>query len=397
MDVHRGIRVGLLVVVAAVLVAAMLSVPGAGEKDFLIYWSAARLLASGGNPYDPIALRDLEHQARPDRGQQPGQSSALWNPPWLLLLLLPFGCLPVDLAVRAWMASNIVLIAAASLLTWKLLARRFDRRSVLIVLSGGLWFYASLSTIEMGQVSSVVLIGLVLSAWCLHTGRDWLAGALLFSTTVKPHITYLPLLLALLWVIHQRRWRFLGGMFVTGAVSMIMLWVMLPGWLSAYLHLVGGHSFFQYSTSTLGGLAHTLWGTDLFRFAGILLLPLIPSLLRVADAHGWPTAMNVALLISVPLAMYGFTFDHLVLIPAVVQLLSWALRGGLSRPWAWAIIAGVLLVSMVALAMMTLPMAYYHYFAWPPLVLAGLYALAWRRRTSVPLGSLAGEHAESEA
>ena len=57
----------------------------------------------------------------------------------------------------------------------------------------------------------------------------------------------------------------------------------------------------------------------------------------------------------------------------------------------------VVVVYVVFFVMLRLPAFYYHYFAWPPLALVGLYALARRKRTSVPMGPLAGEHVESEA
>nr|MBC7243929.1 DUF2029 domain-containing protein [Chloroflexota bacterium] len=258
-----------------------------------------------------------------------------------------------------------------------------DGRRILIPLGLGLYFGPSLVTISLGQISGLLLIGLVVSACWLHNGRDKLAGAALFLTTIKPQVTYFVLLLVVLWVIHHRRWRVFWGMAAALGVSLIILWVIFPRWVSAYFHLVNGHAFFQYSTSTIGGLVYMLLGTNLLRFAGILLLFSIPCMLRMADSYGWLTAMNVALLVSVPLAPYGFTFDQVVLVPAVVQLATWLWRGELPIRWTWRIGGALVLIYTVLFAMLTIRSLYYHWFTWVPLAVAGLYALAWKQRRLV--------------
>lgn len=387
MDAHRAMRIGLLLAIAAALVALLNSARGIGEADLLAYWSAARLSASIDNPYDPIALLTLQQATRPDRTQERGSALASWNPPWLLVVLLPLGLLPFDVAARAWVLCNIGLILAASVLTWQQLSKSADTRSIALVATASLWFLPSMSTIQMGQISGLVLIALVVAAWGLRTRRDGLAGAALFLATIKPHVTYFVLLLAAVWAARERRWRVLGGMVAAGAISIAILSILLPGWMLAYLRLAGVHSFFQYSASTLGGLAYALWGTHVFRFAGVLLLPLIPWMLRLVDARGWLTAMNVALLLSVPLAMYGFSFDQVVLLPAALEIVAWLWHRELPIRAAWAVLGGLALLYVLMIAVLTLPVLYYHSFAWAPPALAILYALAWRQRIATPAGS----------
>ncbi|MGC8787565.1 MAG: hypothetical protein ACP5Q1_09100, partial [Anaerolineae bacterium] len=193
---------------------------------------------------------------------------------------------------------------------------------------------------------------------------------------------YLVVLLAVSWAVRHRRWQVLWGMAFALGFSAIMLWLISPGWVPAYLCFVSGHDFFQYYTSTLGGLAYALWGTNLLRYAGILLLPLIPFLLRLADSQGWLTAMNVALLASVPLAPYGFTFDQIVLLPAILQMLAWLQQGELPGRCSQAVRIGLVLIYLVFF-LLSIPTLYYHCFAWVPLALAGLYALAWTQRRQI--------------
>ena len=168
-DAHKSMRLGFLVVLVPIFVALVLRVPGMGEQDFLIYWSAARLLAAGENPYDPVSLQNLQYETRPERAY----TLASWNPPWLLVILIPLG-----------------LILAAAAATWRLLTGALDGRAIVAVSAASLWFLPSLSTMNLGQISSLVLIGLVLGSWWLRARRDGLAGAAFFVATVKPHVTY---------------------------------------------------------------------------------------------------------------------------------------------------------------------------------------------------------------
>ncbi|MGB9880571.1 MAG: glycosyltransferase family 87 protein, partial [Anaerolineae bacterium] len=194
----------LLITVVLAIIIAFICQMGKGEEDFLVYWSAARLLVTGGNPFDLNSLHVLELETRPERLQREGRALAAWNPPWLLLLLLPFGLLPFDLAARVWMFCNFTLIGAAVALTWQLLLGPVDMRSMLVSLAAGWYFGASLVTIQMGQISTLLLLGLVVSAYWLHIWRDKLAGAALFLTTIKPQVTYLVVLLAVSWAVRHR-------------------------------------------------------------------------------------------------------------------------------------------------------------------------------------------------
>jgi hypothetical protein len=377
-DTHRTIRKGLLIVSIAAIVLAVFAGGSRGD-DFLVYWSGARLLARGENPYDLLALGAVQHQARPERGQEQGGVLASWNPPWLLAVLMPFGLMPFELAVRVWKLCNIGLTLAAALLTWRVLMQSLDGRGMVIASMASLWFFPTILSLGLGQISSLVLIGLVLGVWWLGSGRDGLAGAALFLTTVKPHLVYFVLLLVVVWAIRRGRWRLFGGMLGAALISMATLWVMFPGWMAAYFELISGHSFVQYSTSTLGSLVYALFGTHLFRYAGLVLVLLIPAMLRLAESEGWLTAMNVALLISVPLAMYGYSFDQVVLLPAILEMIVWLWRRELAVRAAWVIGGGLVLVYVVMMAMQALPALYYHWYAWPPLVVAGLYALGRRQ------------------
>jgi len=376
-------RFGLLVVLIIPLVLMISHLrTSAGEADLVVYWSASRLLATGGNPFDQTMLQSLQRTTRPNLAAQPGRIWAAWNPPWLLVVMLPLGLLPFDWAARVWLLCSMGLILMASIWTWRWSASSAHPRGLLIVLGATLAFGQTLSCLQIGQISSLLLVGLVVGLWCLQAGHDHWAGIALLLTTIKPHITYFVLWLVLLWVIRRRRWKVAVGLLGSALACMLVLWLVFPGWSSAYVHLLSGNTnvFSKIVPATIGGLAYAMWGTHVLRFAGVLLLPLTGAVLSLADSEGWLTTMNVALLLSVPLAPYGFYFDQVVLLPSIIQMIVWMWRGELARGWTWAIAAGLMLMNAALLRMLLLPASYNHWFAWLPLVLAGLYMLAWKQR-----------------
>src|SRR3954449_5872055 len=56
--------------------------------DFVEYWAAGRLNAAGENPYDPERIHEVEHEA-----EEHPNTVLMWNPPWTLTLVMPFGLL----------------------------------------------------------------------------------------------------------------------------------------------------------------------------------------------------------------------------------------------------------------------------------------------------------------
>ena len=377
----RRYRIPLLVLSLLAFLALVFFSPALdrrGMDDFVVYWSASRLLATGANPYDPVALQILQEETFPGREQLPGLAFASWNPPWLLLLLFPFSLLPFTFAARLILLTNLGLIAVAVWCSWRWAAREAAPTvGMLIALALSMFFPGSLMTLAIGQISAVVMLCLLLGFWLLSQRRDGLAGMCFLFSTIKPQLVYFALFVVGIWILRERRWRVaLGG--VIGLAPILIVFTFLrPSWLGEYWGLVGGHVFTQYTTSTLGGVLHAWLGITVGRYAGILLVPLAPWIIRLADEHGWLTAMNVALLLSIPLAPYGFGFDLIVLTPALVQLLAWLWARRLSLLRARLIVTGLAAFYGLSLWQLSLSGVPYHFFAWIPVWLGLLYAVAF--------------------
>jgi hypothetical protein len=137
----------LFVIIFGSLLAlqAALTTSHVGEKDFLGYWSAAHLLLTGGDPYDPGALRKLQHSVRPEQVNKDAPPAIVWNPPWLILMLLPLGLLPFDLATLAWLFCNLVLVGLSLAMAWQSLAEGLGNRGFILALAAGFLYIGTLS------------------------------------------------------------------------------------------------------------------------------------------------------------------------------------------------------------------------------------------------------------
>jgi hypothetical protein len=347
---------------------------------------------AGLNPYDPSQLTAAEREAGlseadPDLDQ-------IWNPPWTLALVLPLAFLPLRLAVGIWLVVQVGLLMVCGVLLWRYFMPGDGRVWIGLLLAAG--FVPGLYGVRMGQIAFWFLLGVVGFLRAERAGRDLLAGVALALLTIKPHVTYLFLGAALLWVILARRWRVFAGLalalvvgsgivmafqptifvdYIAGAVSAPPLLRAPPtvgAWLRFALIMVGAGdvSWVQFVPSAVAVLLLLWW------------------IARRREPWAWETVAAPLLLASPPTGVYGWTYDQLVMLPAVFAILV----GALAMPAARRrLVVALLIASEVLLgAQMAVGIGEFWY-VWHPLALAGLYQ--WTRRQSP--GMVFMEHAHA--
>jgi hypothetical protein len=128
------------------------------------------------------------------RGQSTYEGwEGFWNPPWMLLCLLPFA-LPPEPVGRA-----MLLLFSVTVVVWVLRATRLRRVATALTLGS----FPCLALFWTGQVEAFPLLGIWLGSWAVWERRPWVLSAGLFLMALKPQETALVTLL-LLW--HARRW-----------------------------------------------------------------------------------------------------------------------------------------------------------------------------------------------
>ena len=374
---HSRLARRLLLLLALVVALALLWLRGpawylsgfgaVGGHDFIEYWSGARLLQGGGNPYHPTALLAMEQAA----GWPEAEPLLMWNPPWALALVLPLAFLPFGPAVALWFLIELGLVLGSGLLLWRVLAPGDGRYWIGLVLAAG--FVPGLFALRIGQISPWLLAGIVGFLCAERRRRDVLAGAALALLMIKPQVTYLFWLAALWWAWRYRRRRVLIGWLVAlmGASGLVLLFA--PDVFVNYL-TVAGQAPLYWATPTLGGWLRLIFGPEggWLQFLPSLLggLALLGWLWRRRGPWRWQGMAAPLLLASVPTAAFAWSFDQVVLLPLVVAMVG---RLRAASPARRAVVLGILGMFQLALLIQNRCQANEVFYIWHPVALAGLY------------------------
>jgi hypothetical protein len=318
---HEGSWRGALVLAAALVVAA-LGLAAASIQwpldDFAEYWAAGRLNAAGRNPYDPAAM--LQEQRR--IGWQPPDPDMMYNPPWTLALAMPMGALRFEVARSIWLPAQIFITLWCASTLWSLYggSRRYTARACCLAL---LWM-PTIVALRMGQLSPIILLGLIGFLRALSSRRDFAAGVFFALTAVKPQLVALVWVPFLLWTIVDRHWRVLAGAAasIVGA-ELVAMWPN-PGVLGEYRHLIASApptlAFESPNIATIFRVAIGAAGSWP-QFVPMCLGAVAVGLMWYRERAGWDWARRLPglALVSCLLTPYGgWAFDLVVLLIPVV-------------------------------------------------------------------------------
>jgi len=358
---------------AALLGAALLGVGhtfivpgGPGTTDFVQYWSAAEALRRGQNPYDPAVLLSI---------QAPLVSLTevirLWNPPLIVPLISWLPALTFKAAAVVWFALGGLLITLAC----RMVLGLGPRLSLLVVMPVLLTFYPFIDSLQYGQVAPLLLLGLSGFLVLLPT-RPFSAGVALSLTLLKPHLLALIYVVSAVQAIRARDLRAVGG-FAAGALVLgIGAELLAPGIFTLYLSALAEPPVYFQTPTAASWLQWALPGNPSWPR---LSLPIGAALLTTLIAARAPlrpltTILPVLLPLSLLAAPYGWTYDQMLLLPALFIILHrWGHRGTLV----------LLAAHLIALYRPDgIPM---QYFVWYPLLILGLGLFTLiRGRTASP-------------
>jgi hypothetical protein len=351
-----------------------------GGGDIIAYWSASHIFISGGNPYNQSEMGALQQITSPERFTNNSELINSWNPPWIILLLLPIGILPFSVASLVWIFINVFLIGSSLIITWRLCVGDKQSKGIIYVFLSSFLFVETISYLAIGQITSLVLLGIILVIWLINHELDFLAGMALLITTIKPHISFFFIILVFIWVIKKHRWKVLVGFISLALFSMGFFWLINPGWLNDYIHLLLILPYNQLYTSTVGSFTSENFNISIFKYSAILLIFLIKPLYEIIEKEGWLTTTNIALLSSLSLAPYGFNFDQIVLLPTIVQLIAWITTHELPKKSIIFVIVSLVLMDFLIIYMISIPGLENYWFFWIPIVMLGIYLITWKTR-----------------
>lgn len=337
--------------------------------DFVAYWSAGRLQFTGGDPYSAAQLYPLQKaQGWPEEIAQ-----MVWNPPFCLPVLVPFAIPPFRTGRGLWMAFHVALVAVSALWLWALYRGEPRRRILALLLAFG--FVPTLVALRLGQIGPLMVLGAAAFLSGVQSGRWVIAGAGAALLALKPQLVYLFWVALPLWALVHRRWALLGGAAAILCLMTIISITQNPTIIGDYRAAVASHPPFEYATPTLGTALRLLFGRERhwLQFAPTalgLVWGLAYCLPRLRSWR-WEEELPLLVLLSLFSTAYGWRYDQILLLPALLQAALCVMRDG--RPAVVrAAVVGFLLFDLGSI--LTVPLAGTEFaFIWTMPVLLGGY------------------------
>ena len=309
----------------------------AGVRDFVEYWAASRLFLDGGNPYSPVELLDVQQSV----GGSHIAPLIMWNPPWTLLFTLPFGLMSFTVAQFCWLLIHTFLILISAQQLWRLYgdSAKTSRIAWILVLT----FVPTVFVLIIGQITPLILAGVTAFLY-FERKQNWFAiGAAVLILSVKPHLLYLFWIVLLLWIWDKRQWRIIWASMLIVIIAVLFPLLFDSKIYSQYFALYQTANIakpFDWPTPTPRSVIGILFGSDR------TWLQFLPSVVAVAwvlyywQRHKrqwcWLEQLPLLLLVSIASGFFAWTYDQVVLLPAIVEGAIWISHQSVSWYRFWA-------------------------------------------------------------
>jgi hypothetical protein len=338
-------------------------------RDFVEYWAATRLLLTGGNPYGPQELFELQRSV----GWSDSIPLLMWNPPWTLSFILPFGLASFDVAQFLWLLLNTFIVLFCAKELWLLYGGLPTdyRRSWLVVLT----FAPAYLVLILGQIGPLILLGLVGFLRCARDERWNLAGAFTILVAIKPHLLYLFWLALILWIIEKRKWSLMIAIIVAGFIAATIPLLFNPSVYMGYMQLSTIKTLttpYDWQTPTIGGAARLFFGGEK------IWLQFIPCLIgfvwlvfhwqKSKQKWDWIEQLPSLIVVSLATAPFAWSFDYIVLLPAVIQAATWHSRRGVTWRECQAVIVYGAIMMLYLLLFFVSPNDFWRFWLGPAFV-----------------------------
>ena len=257
--------------------------------DFAMFYASARLLETGGNPYDQALLVRTEAAILRRQHVQTSASPRLLrvgNPPLALWVLRPLAHLPFRLAGWTWLISMYVFSAVGFLALLRYLGwKRYVVPSIIFLLSTPVFH-------DVGNWDGLIFAGVSVSL-LLAARHQYAAGALLALAWIKPQV--LPL--ALLVILCQTpRAQMVKG-FLAATVGMFAVTIAAVGWATLDSWIKGMLGYSQWAAEPgISSLAdsYIYWAPHLVQVAlGAMCLAAAAALTYAWWRGAGPAGRNV--------------------------------------------------------------------------------------------------------
>ena len=321
-------------------------------NDFIEYWSGSRINFMGGNPYSPVDL--LQEQKL--SGWQEVEPKLMVYPPWIFPLVIFFGAFSRSVAQMLWLLFQIGILLFCSHQLWILYRGPVEKRWMALLIP--FIFAPTIMVLELGQITPLMLLGVIGFTYFIdHSRNDWLAGASLVLVSIKPQLLFVFWIAVICWIIQQRRWKVMIGAGVSVILLMLITMVFNPQVISQYLVMLRTNAISVWASPTIGMYLRLFWlGTENFwpQFLPAIIAGLcfLVYWLYHHASWNWSKDLPILLLVTMITSPYTWTYDLVILLPAIIQGVIWLVGNG--KRWSSYLLAGLfLLISILDLFLHT--------------------------------------------
>lgn len=285
------------------------------KRDFVVYWSTGHLITQHRNPYDTVAIGQIEQSVGLIRREG---SMYMRNPPWSLPLAWPLGFLPLWPASLLWSAILLASLGLSVRILHLFYGRPRSERYIL-----GLTFMPALFCFSTGQTSMLALLGLTIFLRYYRT-HPLEAGAALTLCFLKPHLFLLFGVVLAIWIVRERGYRLLLGFIAAQSVLCLLTQRLDPHAWQQYidlLHATGRDWNRVYTFSFFLRrfvYPHQLWMQYVPAAIGILLA--CAWFWKHRDQWDWNREGHLLILWGLLVAPYSWLYDLCIALPALLYL-----------------------------------------------------------------------------
>ena len=321
------------------------------DNDLSVFWTGARTVWQGGNPYD-FNPGSLFHRIANGAG---GDSDIFLSPFYLSLLFLPLAILPLNVAGLVWLVLIQVMLGVSVALIIRISGLPILPGRLLGCLGLAILWRYTFEVMILNNLSLVMLFAVVASYYCSRTGRPYRAGLLAALLLLKPQLAFLTLPLLLVvptieadatgqkrvgWLNRQtyRRWAGFGTVCLIYGVYSFGVY---PGWVSGFLGSAGGRYTSQFDnemTSVRSFVAGVLGYSSQVStvYVSVAVVGVVGWLAvwwrNRFEVENFPFLLSITLCVNLLLAPYARSYDFcLLLVPLLLNFLVLRHREAVAR------------------------------------------------------------------
>lgn len=295
------------------------------NKDFFTFWLGGRLLSQGQDVYNQVSWVGAH---------------SLYGSTWIpnlyyvyplttAALFVPLGLLPIASAAWIWLLASFIFIIVSLVLLLRLWQVPDWKKFIIPFTLGLLLFRPVILIFLMGQIDGLLLLLIVLSIFFAARGKNSLAFILLGFLVLKPNIGAPILCLLALWLLTQKQWKNIFSLGGSTLVLLVLPVLIDPHWIEKYIQVGLYKSQDQNVYPTLRGLAGLLSNnnplfTNILWLAGSVLLLgfFVWIFLKYRKTLTSPDVMSLSIIISLMVTPYLRSYDLLLLLIPIMQILS---------------------------------------------------------------------------